>query len=50
MNLDGNKIASCNFDGYDYCGINVKTQYNSTVQNVFVINKCPLNYLINKQS
>ena len=49
MNLEENKIASCNFDGCDYCGINVETQYN-IVQNVFVINKLPLNYLINKQS
>ena len=39
MNLDEKKKATCNFDGYKYHGINV-------VQNIFVINKRTLNYLI----
>ena len=49
MNLEENKIASCNFNGYTYPGMNVDIQYN-IVQNIFVINKRTLNYLINDQS
>ena len=45
MNLDEKKKATCNFDGYEYHGINVDIQYN-IVQNIFVINKRTLNYLI----
>ena len=45
MNLEENKIASCNFNGYPYPGMNVDIQYN-IVQNIFVINKRTLNYLI----
>ena len=36
-----------NFGGYDYGWINVNTQYD-IVQNVFLINKCTQNYLMNE--
>ena len=49
VNLDEKKKATCNFDGYEYNGINVDIQYN-IVQNIFVIYKPTLNYLINDQS